>query len=146
MSRPIRHGKPWSTNEIQRLLQEIKKKQTHEEIATTHQRSVGSIRSRLQELAADYYFNDNRPIDEIMQFTGLSKQNVLDAIAKRTLSISMKEEKEECIIEQKVIESSTATPKYEPKKKKESRNAILLEIRDMLREMLVIMKQQTSNN
>jgi purine nucleoside permease len=34
-------------------------------------------------IAADYYFNDERPIDEIKRYTGLTVEDISDAISKR---------------------------------------------------------------
>ena len=51
-------GKPWKDEETMKLLSEVQKKMTYAEIAEAHQRSVGSISSRLRSMAADYYFNN----------------------------------------------------------------------------------------
>jgi hypothetical protein len=76
-------GKPWADEEVVQLLTEIQKNLTHAEIAEIHKRSIGSILQRLKSLAADYHFNDNRPIEQIMKYTGLSQRAVQEAIVKR---------------------------------------------------------------
>ena len=76
-------GKPWADEEVVQLLTEIQKNLTHAEIAEIHKRSIGSILSRIKSIAADYHFNDNRPIEQIMKYTGLSKRAVQEAIVKR---------------------------------------------------------------
>lgn len=76
-------GKSWTDEEIVQLLTEIRKNLTHAEIAEIHKRSTGSILSRLKSIAADYHFNDNRPIEQIMKYTGLSERGVQEAIVKR---------------------------------------------------------------
>lgn len=80
---PERMGVGWSDEETVRLLTSIQKKRTIEEIAADHRRSEGAIQSRLRRLAADYHYYDRRPIEEIQKFTGLSKEQVEDAIAAR---------------------------------------------------------------
>jgi len=77
-------GKPWKDEEIMQLLQSIQKKKSIEEIAEEHGRTVGGINSRRRELAADYHFNGNRTIEEIQKFTGLTKEQVEDAIKRRS--------------------------------------------------------------
>ena len=80
---PSRRGQPWEDDEIVKLLTSVQKKKTVEQIATEHQRTVNGINIRLRELAADYHFNDNRPIEEIQKFTGFTKEQVEEAILKR---------------------------------------------------------------
>lgn len=137
MSTPTRHGKPWSDEEIQKLLQAVKRKETHEQIANIHQRTPGGIRSRLRQLAADYYFNDNRPIEEIMQFTGLDDETIADAISRRQWQIDQKEKKTSEKPQQMLISQMI----QQPEQKKEGMISLLTEIRDMMKEMLEIMKK-----
>jgi hypothetical protein len=73
---PARMGKKWENDEFIKLLSLIQKKKTIDEIALEHERTVGSIRSQIRQLAADYYFNDKRPIEEIVKFTGLTKEEI----------------------------------------------------------------------
>ena len=80
---PARMGQMWSDEETQQLLQSIQKKKTIQEIAVEHERTNGGITSRLRTLAADYHFNDKRPIEEIQKFTGLSKEQIEEIIKKR---------------------------------------------------------------
>lgn len=143
MSRPERHGKPWSTIELEQLLGEIQKKKTLEEIATEHQRTNGGIRSKLRDIAADYYYNDNRPIQEIMKLTGLDIETVTDAISKRQYQMDMKEKKQkEQPAQQTITQAFQTQPKQqEPEEKRERMIPILKDIRDMMKEMLDIMKK-----
>jgi hypothetical protein len=132
MSIPARRGEPWSEDEIQKLLQAVRRKETHTQIALAHERTQGAIRSRLRELAADYYFNDNRPLDEIMKFTGLDSETITDAISKRQWRM-----------DQKVKEQTQVLADPEPKR--EGMISLLSEIRDMMKEMLEIMKDAKKN-
>jgi len=87
-----RMGKAWDDEEIVKLLQSIRKKKSIEDIAKEHERTIGAINSRRRDLAADYWFNDKRPIEEIMNFTGLTKEQIEGVIRKRTAT-------KECLIE-----------------------------------------------
>jgi hypothetical protein len=136
MSVPSRRGQPWTDDEIQNLLQAVRKKESIEQIAQKHERTPGGIRSRLRELAADYYFNDNRPIDEIMKFTGLDAQTISDTISKRQYYMDLKEKKES-----QVLAKPAVIPKVsEPQQKREYMTSLLVEIRDMMKEMLEVVK------
>ncbi len=64
-----------------------------QEIAKTHKRTNGGIVSRLRSLAADYYCNDDMPVEQIMVITGLDKDHVIDAIEKREYQNMIKEKK-----------------------------------------------------
>jgi hypothetical protein len=99
MSLPLNKGKPWGNDEIVQLLKEIQKKVSIDDIALRHKRTVGGIRSRLREIAADYYFNDERPIEQIIKYTGLSEEEILDAIERRKIRIKVSEEKQEKIFQ-----------------------------------------------
>jgi hypothetical protein len=76
-------GKPWSQEEIKTLLSSIHHKKSIADIALEHERTKGSIESYRRKLAADYHFNDNRPIEEIQAFTGLTRGQIEDAIYRR---------------------------------------------------------------
>jgi hypothetical protein len=80
---PSRLGQPWDDEETLRLLTSIQKKKAIDEIAKEHDRTVGGIRCQIQRLAADYHFNDQRPIEEIQKYTGLSVQEIQTIIRKK---------------------------------------------------------------
>jgi hypothetical protein len=77
---PARMGEPWGDEEVLQLLTLVQKKKTVDEISNLHERTVGSINSKLKSLAMEYYFNDNRPIEEIQKFTGLTKEVIEYAV------------------------------------------------------------------
>jgi hypothetical protein len=87
---PSRMGQCWNDEEITKLLVSIQKKKSIEEIAKEHDRTVGSIKAYIHKLAADYHFNDKRPVEEIQTFTGLTKAQVEDAIKKREIKEAVK--------------------------------------------------------
>jgi hypothetical protein len=142
MTTPPRHGQPWTDDEVQKLLQGIKQKNSIFKIATDHERTTGSIRGKLKQLAADYYFNDNRQIEEIAKFTGLDFETITDAISKRQYEMDMKEKKAAV----KPLLQQTTIPQIiqQTEQKKEGMVSLLTEIRDMMKEMLEIMKKDTS--
>ena len=88
---PARMGLVWKDEEIVKLLTNVRKKKTIPEIAIEHERTEGSIIAYLKKLAGDYYFNDNRPIEEIKKFTRLSEEVILEVIKKREGQKKMKE-------------------------------------------------------
>ena len=79
---PARMGKPWAEEEVIQLLGSIKKKKPMADIATEHERTVGGISAQLKRMAVEYYMNDGRTIEEIGKFTGLTTQQINDAIKK----------------------------------------------------------------
>jgi hypothetical protein len=83
MTTPIRQGKPWIKDEIMQLLHRVAMKKSITEIAAEHQRSTGGITSRLQEIAADYHYENKMSMEDIKKFTGLSEEVILDAISRR---------------------------------------------------------------
>ena len=88
---PSRMGLTWKGEEIVKLLTGVRNKKTIPEIAADHERTEGSIISYLKKLAGDYYYNDNRPIEEIQKFTGLTEEVILEVIKKREGQNKMKE-------------------------------------------------------
>ena len=85
-------GSPWETAELLQLLKEVKEKIPYQDMAKAHKRTVGGITSRLRQLAYDYY-TEEKPISEIMVITGLSKEDVVDAITRREYNENKKAEK-----------------------------------------------------
>ena len=83
---PARMGKKWDDDEVLKLLTSIQKKKTISEIATEHQRTIGAINSERRKLAAEYWFNDKRSIEEIIKFTGLTKEEIEDTIRPAGIS------------------------------------------------------------
>lgn len=90
---PVNMGKIWKDEDVVQLLKSVKAKKTHKDIAEEHGRTLGSIRAKLKGIAADYYFGDNRSLDDIQRFTGLDKETISDAISKREWQNSVKETK-----------------------------------------------------
>jgi len=101
---PKRLGQPWKEGEIKRLLCSIQQKKSVEEIAEEHQRTVSGIQCYIKKLAVEYHVKHNMPMEEIQHFTGLTKEQIEEAIQKQ---------------EQKGVKKTGATEPKEPKEPKE---------------------------
>jgi hypothetical protein len=78
-------GRPWSDEEVMGLLKSIRAKKSIATIALEHRRTDGAIRSRLRQIAADYYFNNDMSIEDIKKYTGLSEAAINDVIRCRQI-------------------------------------------------------------
>jgi len=72
-------GKKWSVQEEELLLACIKEGKSHLSISTEFKRTTGSITSKLKDLAVRY-FNDEEPIQIIKALTGLSEEDINEAV------------------------------------------------------------------
>jgi hypothetical protein len=104
---PKRLGDPWDDLEIAELLSEVKAGKSYDEMASQHERTSGSIRARLREIAANLHLKEKRTIQECCNITGLTKDEVIDAINKKEYRESQKKQKK--IDSKKVI----VQPDYE---------------------------------
>lgn len=142
---PSNVGKPWEDDEIVQLLKEVQRKLTIDEIAIIHKRTFGGIRSRLRELAADYHFNDGRPIEQIIKFTGLSESDIKDAIEKRTTKLKYLEERQKQKEEGQIKREEIIRQHSPPNSAKDIQSQILdtlLDIKNLLLEMNAKMKKE----
>ena len=110
-------GKPWREPEVTALLKEIKDGITIQEIAKSHKRTEGGIRSRLREIAYDKY-KEQMSINDIMELTRLSKDDVIDTITRREYADEKKAEKSKkpspvVIAKEAEVLSKTLEPKTE---------------------------------
>lgn len=131
---PARLGQPWTDDETQKLLQAVKRSENHNQIAKEHQRSVGSITSRLKLLAYEYY-QDEIPIEKIQKYTGLDKEVIADSISKYTWVEENKKKKNEAKLE--ICDS----PVEKIDNFLEKKNTQLTEIIDLLKEMKGMMAE-----
>jgi len=76
-------GKPWTADHVAKLLADVQKKKSHEQIALLHQRTVRGIVGKLKDIAADYYLHNNLRLKEVEKYTGLSREVIYDAISLR---------------------------------------------------------------
>jgi hypothetical protein len=95
---PSRMGISWSTEEDTDLLNAAKNKETIQAIASHHQRTTGSIRSRLNHNAVKFH-EEKKTVEEIQELTGLTYYQVQYAIEKsnamKELNASKREAKKE---------------------------------------------------
>ena len=133
---PARMGQPWEDDETITLLKAARAKQPLDEIARSHERTVGSISSRLHALACDYHFNENRSIEEIMRFTGLPKESIINAITKRQQQENLKDKKKDSTKKTQIRITDV------PDVKETLSNALLIEIRDLLKELVELQRQK----
>lgn len=82
MGEAVNKGKVWYDKNISKLLEDVQKNMSREQIAKEHGRTIGGIRAKLRGLAADYYFN-NISTDKILKITGLTPEELTDAIERR---------------------------------------------------------------
>jgi hypothetical protein len=94
----VRKGKKWEDDEVLKLLTSLQKKKSIADIAAEHERSPSAINAERKKLAADYWFNDKKPVDYITKWTGLSKEEIEEAIERhkvkeqsRTVRIATKQ-------------------------------------------------------
>jgi hypothetical protein len=85
--------KRWNETEINQLLNEISEDINIEQIANIHHRTVGGIKSRLREISFEFY-NNNMPLNEIIEKTKLTENEIYDTINRRQ-SKKDKKEKED---------------------------------------------------
>jgi len=83
-------GQKWEQEEVQKLLASIKEKKPVSEIAKEHQRNNGGIYAELRKLAADFWFKDKKPMEEIIILTGLPKEDIELTIKKRENAMEAK--------------------------------------------------------
>lgn len=81
----LRTRKKWEDDEVLKLLTSIQKKKSIADIAAEHERSPSAINSERKKLAADYWFNDKKPVEYISKWTGLSKEEIEEAIERRQI-------------------------------------------------------------
>lgn len=79
---PSNIGKKWNDDEEKILLEELKKNIDIELIAKTHNRTIGGINCRRQEIAYKLHI-DNISIEEIIMITKLDRFQILETIKKR---------------------------------------------------------------
>jgi hypothetical protein len=91
-NKPANMGKPWLDDETLQLLKNVRSRKAISDIADDHKRTEGGILSRLRSMAVDYH-NEGRSIEVIEKFTGLSRDNIMEAIERRNISERIRERK-----------------------------------------------------
>lgn len=142
---PARMGKKWEDDEDIKLLTSIQENKSIADIAEEHERTIGGINSRRKGLAADYWFNDKMPIEEIMTITGLSKGEIEETIQRRSFANDFKKTKMELKKATKVAQSSRAPPPPPPQSNEitELRREVA-ELKQTMMEMLKPIKTENT--
>ena len=131
-------GQKWEQEEVQKLLASIKEKKPVYEIAKEHQRNNGGIYAELRKLAADFWFKDKKPIEEIVILTGLPKEDIELAIKKREAAIEARTIRKEAKL--KVVKSpapttSVSAPSHEIAELRNEVASLKRDVKEMLRLM-----------
>jgi tRNA U54 and U55 pseudouridine synthase Pus10 len=77
----------WTPVDVTRLLAQIKKKKSIEDISKQERRSVQSIKAKLKDIAVDLYFNKNIKYEKVEEITGIQK----DALVVRRTRVEIPE-------------------------------------------------------
>jgi hypothetical protein len=125
---PANMGKAWSDDQILQLLQGVRKKKSMEEIAEEHKRTVGGIKSRLRQLATEYH-TEGRSMEQIVKFTGLTAEEITDAVERRRLG--------QLLRERRVKEKAAAK---EPQSYRQSRITSFTEAEPTMKDLMGILK------
>ena len=83
---PKNLGKLWSKDEEKLLLQEISENIDIEAIAIKHERTIGGIASKINDIAYKMYI-DNISIDKIFEKTKIDEKKLEEIIGKKTSKI-----------------------------------------------------------
>ena len=78
-------GKPWTQDEMDKLLSELRSKRTDSEIAELHGRTVNSIMFKALGYACDQVLKEGKTKEEIILDLGLSETDLQKEIDKRTM-------------------------------------------------------------
>ena len=78
-------GKPWTQDEMDTLLSELRSKRTDSEIAELHGRTVNSIKFKALGYACDKVLKEGKTKEEIILDLGLSETDLQKEIDKRTM-------------------------------------------------------------
>jgi len=142
---PARMGKKWEDDEDIKLLTSIQENKSIADIAEEHERTIGGINSRRKGLAADYWFNNNTQIEEIMTITGLSTGEIEETIQRRSFANDFKKTKMELKKATKVAQLSRAPPPPPPQSNEitELRREVA-ELKQTMMEMLKPIKTENT--
>ncbi len=79
---PSNTGQKWSDEEETLLIEELSKNNDIQQIAHSHNRTIGGINARRREIAYKLYCNNNS-IEEIILKTKLDKDQIIETIKRR---------------------------------------------------------------
>lgn len=129
------NGKKWTEEEEQQLLDEIQDGISKTEMSKRHERSIGSIRSKIVKMAIRMY-NSKLPLAEIASKTKLSEEVIVQKANRRP------GDKEENKVEP--AQNEVALPKRSKKVKKEM-NETKTSVASLDKEILEELKKLNKN-
>ena len=106
----INIGKKWSKDEETLLLRHIKEKKSHIDISVEFKRTIGSISSRLRDIAIKAY-NDDEPLEIIELYTGIPKETILEQVERNKVKIESKGSKKKTNKMPHIDEEESVIPK-----------------------------------
>ncbi len=133
---PERVGKKWEIDEEVYVLKRISQGANYMTIASECQRKVGGISSHLHEMACRF-IKEGKPMEEVVQITGLLEDDIKDAIQRRQVAERMKAERES-MPKETVQKSIKAFMPHliKPKPVQDDMMTVLIEIRDLLKQLV----------
>ena len=142
---PGRMGQKWEQEEVQKLLASIKEKKPISEIATEHERTIGGIKSELKKLAADYWFKDKKPLEEIVKLTGLPKEDIELTIKRREAAMEAKVAINSAKLKaMKAPAPTTSVPSHEITELRNEVASLKRDVKEMLRLMNALYDFETA--
>jgi len=120
---PKNLGKLWSKDEEKLLLQEISENIDIEAIAIKHERTIGGIASKINDIAYKMYI-DNISIDKIFEKTKIDEKKLEEIIGKKKSK----------------IEDGKNTKKIRDSIKLDD-NSDIIEIKNDIKELKILMKK-----
>jgi HAMP domain-containing protein len=81
-------GKPWTEEEVVRLLESLETTKSIQEIAAEHKRTTGGINGRRKALVYKYHFVDKLSLEEIQRKTRFSKDEIEMELEHRTAVVT----------------------------------------------------------
>jgi len=79
------YGNKWTDKEEKKLLKELRKGKSVEDIASEHERSIGGITARINKIVLRFH-NEGKNVIDIMNLTGFSESRVEEITNKRSYS------------------------------------------------------------
>jgi hypothetical protein len=123
-SKPERHGKPWKKDEEEFVLKKIKEKTPIWRIAEDIKRTTTGVYSHLKEIAIKN-IDSGMTLEEASEFTSVTIPDIQDYITRKEINKKIKTEKG--LVQQQL--------KF-PLEKEETLLSVVVEIRDLLRQLL----------
>lgn len=137
---PSRMGQSWKKEEVTKLLTSIQEKKSIEEIAKDHDRTEGGIRSYLNKIAVDFHLKDNKPMEEIQKVTGLTEEQIKEALKRHETKESVKESAKTLRLETKEALKVTTTEK-DPEDRLPSMLEVVTLLKDIQRKLNLLLEK-----